>query len=120
MSNGRVAEEATSYQRQRLQLIDVLATRSVSGGFDYLVRPQTARADAQTTDSTIDERTDSLKIRFEAPWGHVVRVADIPTHDRSLSTDFATFGHDFLAETRSWALGVPSWSSGPGELHIIA
>ena len=67
---------------------------SLLGGFDDLVRPQAARADAQPPHATVHERPHPLKVGLEPSRSDVVRVADVATHDRAFSAEFAAFCHD--------------------------
>lgn len=64
-----------------------------SGGLDDLAGLETPRAHPQASDSTVDQRPDALKVRFEPSCRHIVRVADISPDDRALSAEFAAFRH---------------------------
>src|SRR5688500_919260 len=64
-------------------------------GLDDLARAQAARADAQPLNPAVHERAHALEVRLEPPGRHVMRVTDVPSHDRTLTADFTTFGHGF-------------------------
>ena len=67
-----------------------------SAGLDHLVRPEATGAHPQALDTTVDERPDALKIRFEPARRDIVCVADIPAENRPFSAEFAAFRHDYL------------------------
>ena len=110
------------------------ASRSVAierlGRLDDLARLQAARADPQPLDAAVDERAHPLQVRLEPPGCHVMRVADVPSHDRTLIADFTTFCHwrASVLEAPGNGLGQPSpgvaesvgtnirlYTGGPGE-----
>src|SRR5262249_26904513 len=53
----------------------------------------------------VHDRPDDLKVRLEAPWAHVVRVAVLTAHDRTLPADFTLFGHIQNAHYSGWLTG---------------
>ena len=63
------------------------------GGFHDFLRAETSRADANPLDAAVNRRPDGLKVRLEPPRAHIVRMADLPTHHRSLPANLATLGH---------------------------
>ena len=85
----RVGPDRPSARRARddacLRLVMRSADCFTSGGFDDLVRPQTAGADADPLDAAVDHRPHGLKVRLEPPRAHVVRVAELPADDRASS-----------------------------------
>ena len=64
------------------------------GCLRHLARPQAARADPDAPDAAVDHRLDGLKVRLESAGAHVVRVADLPPDDRSLSANLTSFCHE--------------------------
>jgi hypothetical protein len=69
-------------------------------GFGDLIRPEAARADPNPPDAAINHRPHGLKVRLEPPCADVVRMAVLPADDRTFSANLATFGHQFILETK--------------------
>ncbi len=63
--------------------------------FDHFAGAEAARADAHAFVAAVDDRLDRLQIRLEPPRAHVVRVAVLPAHNRTLSAKFTSLGHDY-------------------------
>jgi hypothetical protein len=61
--------------------------------FHNFFRAETPRADADPLHAAVNRRPDGLKVRLEPPRAHVVRMADLPTYNRSLAANLATLGH---------------------------
>src|SRR5437867_4534734 len=62
-------------------------------GLGDFAASQTARADADALDATVDHRADELQVRLEPARAHVVRVAVLPADDRTLAADFTSLRH---------------------------
>jgi hypothetical protein len=66
---------------------------NASGDLGDLVRPDAPRADADALVATIDDRTDPLEVRLEAPGADVMRVAEGSSDDGLLTAHFTLLGH---------------------------
>jgi hypothetical protein len=62
-------------------------------GFDHLLGPEAPGADANALDAPVDDRPNGLEVRFEPSRADIVRVADLPSHDGTLSANFTPLGH---------------------------
>src|SRR5204863_4414919 len=77
-----------------LAIADFIGVGAASGRLGYFVGSQAARADPDAPDAAIDHRSNGLKVGFESSRTDFVRVADLPSHNAGLPTDFTRFGHD--------------------------
>jgi hypothetical protein len=60
---------------------------------NHLARPQASCTHTEAFDAPVDHRPDGLKIRLEAAWADVMRVADLPADNGTFTAEFTSFCH---------------------------
>ncbi|SVA28295.1 uncharacterized protein METZ01_LOCUS81149 [marine metagenome] len=78
------------------------------GCLSDLAGAQTAGANTDSFDASVDYRSDHLNVCLESPRGHIVGVADVTAYPRTLTTNFTPSRHFGFSSMSS---GTPQTTS---------